>query len=154
MVVSSVLIWFLVGIVCFLVELALPGFIIFFFGIGSWCVALVLAFTDISLTTQLIVFLCSSLATLVVLRSKLRTVFLGGVFEQNDSVIVDSVVGTGTVTESILPPATGRIKYGGSFWTAVADEEIVKGTVVDVVEKNDLTVKVRPLTSGKENNNE
>jgi membrane protein implicated in regulation of membrane protease activity len=79
---------------------------------------------------------------------------LGGFFEQNDSVIVDTVSGTGTVTDAIRPPAAGRVKYGGSFWSAVADEEIAEGNVVDIVEKNDLTVKVRPMTSGKENDHE
>ncbi len=154
MFISPVLLWFLAGIACFLVEMALPGFILFFFGIGAWCVALALAVMDIPLATQLVVFLVCSLASLAALRSKLRTVFLGGVFEQNDSVIVDAASATGTVTEAILPPATGRVKYGGSFWNAVADEKIDAGTVVDIVGKNDLIVKVQPLTSLKETDNE
>lgn len=152
--ISPVLAWFLIGITCFLIEMALPGFILFFFGIGAWCVALLLAVTNLSLTVQLLVFLASSLITLALLRAKLRTVFLGGAFEQDDSMIVDKAAGTGEVIEAIIPPAPGRVKYGGSFWNTVADQEISVGTMVDIINKNDLTVTVCPLTSEKEPENE
>jgi membrane protein implicated in regulation of membrane protease activity len=154
MIVSPVLIWFLVGIGCFLVEMALPGFILFFFGIGAWCVALALVVTALSLSGQLLVFLGCSLVSLVLLRAKLRTVFQGSAFEEEDSMVIDVAAATGEVTDDIIPPASGRVKYGGSFWNAVADKEIKAGTVVDIVEKNDLTVKVCPLKAGKESNNE
>ncbi len=145
MTISPVLAWFLVGIACYVVELALPGFIIFFFGIGAWCVAVVLAITDVSLTWQLIIFLAGSLVTLGLLRSRLRSIFSGGALEQDDSVNVDSTRATGTVTEAIVPPAMGQVKYGGTFWRAAADEEIAPGTVVDIVKKKDLTVQVSPI---------
>ena len=143
--ISPVLVWFLVGIGCYVIELVLPGFIIFFFGIGAWCVALVLAMTDVSLTVQLIIFLACSLATLILLRSWVRSVFHGGALEEDDSVNVDPAPATGVVTEVIVPPAAGRVKYGGSFWRAVADETIAVDTVVVIVEKKDLTVKVCAL---------
>jgi len=143
--ISPVLAWFLVGIACYVIELALPGFIIFFFGVGAWCVALVLAMTDVSFTVQLVIFLVCSLVTLGLLRSWLRSVFLGGTLEEDDSVNVDPAPATGVVTEAIVPPAMGRVKYGGSFWKAVADEAIAVDTVVVIVEKKDLTVKVCAL---------
>ena len=143
--ISPVLAWFLVGIACYAIELALPGFIIFFFGVGAWCVALVLAMTDVSFTVQLVIFMACSLATLALLRSWVRSVFLGGALEEGDSVNVDPAPATGVVTEAIVPPAAGRVKYGGSFWMAVADEAIAEDTVVVIVEKKDLTVKVCAL---------
>lgn len=148
--ISPVLAWFLAGIVCYVIELALPGFIIFFFGIGAWCVALVLALIDVSLAQQLIIFIICSLVTLGLLRAKLRSVFLGDALEQDDSVNVDSAQATGTVSEAIVPPAMGRVKYGGTFWRAAADVEMAVGTVVDIVEKKDLIVKVRALETGEE----
>lgn len=72
---SPVLIWFLLGIGFFVAELILPGFIMFFFGIGAWCVAAVLAMAGLSLNTQLSVFLVSSLISLFLLRSWLRSIF-------------------------------------------------------------------------------
>jgi membrane protein implicated in regulation of membrane protease activity len=99
--------------------------------------------TNVSLTVQLIIFLVCSLITLGLLRSWLRSVFLGGVQEEDDSVNVDPAPATGVVTEAIVPPAAGRVKYGGSSWMAVADEVIAEDIVVVIVEKKDLTVKVR-----------
>ncbi len=142
---SPVLIWFLLGIGFFVVELILPGFIIFFFGIGAWCVAAVLAVVSLSLNTQLTVFLFSSLISLFLLRSRLRSIFFGSSSEESDSVNVDSAPATGVVTEAISPPAKGRVKYGGSSWQAVADEPIPADTVVEVVERKDLIIKVRKL---------
>jgi membrane protein implicated in regulation of membrane protease activity len=151
--ISPVLAWFLAGIACYVVELALPGFIIFFFGIGAWCTALVLAVADVSLTAQLVVFLVCSLLTLGLLRTKLQTVFYGGSTEEDDSVNVDPAPATGIVTRAIVPPAEGQVKYGGSFWRAVAEEPIGENTMVVIKEKKDLMVKVRPLDAGQEGKN-
>ncbi|CAK8717548.1 NfeD-like C-terminal domain-containing protein [Candidatus Electronema halotolerans] len=147
---SPVLIWFLLGIGFFVAELILPGFIMFFFGIGAWCVAAVLAMAGLSLNTQLSVFLVSSLISLFLLRSWLRSIFFGKETENSDSVNVDSAPATGVVTEAISPPARGRVKYGGSSWLSVADEPIPAGAVVAVVERKDLIIKVRRLDADKE----
>jgi len=141
---SPVLLWFLVGIAFFVIELALPGFIIFFFGLGAWCTALTVYFFDLSLSGQLAVFLIAGLITLLLLRSWLRGVFFGFSRQEDDSVNVEPASSTGVVIEDILPPAHGRVKYGGSFWQAEAKQPISTGTTVRIVEQHDLLVKVRP----------
>ncbi|MGB5686834.1 MAG: NfeD family protein [Candidatus Electrothrix sp.] len=143
--VSPVLIWFLLGIAFFVTELIVPSFILFFLGIGAWCTASVLAVADVSLTVQMIIFLISSLVTLISLRSWLRSIFLGDSNEEDDSVNVDSAPSTGIVTEAIVPPGPGRVKYGGSFWQAIADEPIPVDTVVQILERKNLIVQVCPL---------
>ena len=35
------LMWFILGLILFLLELVIPGFFIFFFGLGAWVTALV-----------------------------------------------------------------------------------------------------------------
>lgn len=148
---SPVLAWFLLGIAFFVVELVLPGFIIFFFGIGAWCTALALYLFAPSLTSQLVVFMVTSLIALLALRSYLRTIFHGQANTEEDSVNVVPASATGVVTEDIIPPAEGRIKYGGSFWRAVAGSRIDSGTVVRILERNNLQVKVKALeTEGEE----
>lgn len=148
--ISPVLAWFLVGIAFFVTELILPGFIIFFLGLGAWCAAAVSAVNPVSLTAQLLIFLVSSLLTLIFLRSRLRSIFTGKASEEADSVNVDSAPSTGVVVDAIAPPAEGLVKYGGSFWRAAADEPIPAGAVVLIVEKKDLLIKVRALNPGKE----
>ncbi|MCI5121482.1 MAG: NfeD family protein [Candidatus Electrothrix sp. AUS4] len=143
--VSPVLIWFLLGIAFFVTELIVPGFILFFLGIGAWCTALVLTIMHVSLTTQMIIFLVTSLVTLILLRSWLRAIFLGDSSREEDSVNVDTAPATGIVTEAIEPPGLGRVKYGGSFWQATADESIAVNEVVQILERKNLIVHVSPL---------
>jgi len=146
---SPVLIWFILGIAFFVVELALPGFIIFFFGLGAWSTALVQYVHPLPLSGQLMVFLAASLLTLLLLRTWLRSVFLGSSLEEEDSVTVEPDRGTGTVIEDIVPPAPGRVKYGGTFWRAEAEQPITSGTVVRIVAQKDLLVRVAPLQEEK-----
>ncbi|WPD21193.1 MAG: NfeD family protein [Candidatus Electrothrix aestuarii] len=143
--VSPVLVWFLLGVVFFITELIVPSFILFFLGVGAWCTSSVLALTSVSLTVQMIIFLISSLVTLVLLRSWLRSIFFGGSSQEDDSVNVDTAPSTGIVTEAIVPPGQGRVKYGGSFWKAIADEPIPENTVVQILERKNLIVQVCPL---------
>ncbi|MHC4497156.1 MAG: NfeD family protein, partial [Planctomycetota bacterium] len=49
------IIWFLVGLALLIMEFAMPGLIIAFFGIGACIVAIVCMITDIGINTQLIV---------------------------------------------------------------------------------------------------
>jgi membrane protein implicated in regulation of membrane protease activity len=147
--ISPTLAWFLLGIAFFVIELALPGFIIFFFGIGAWCTALAVFLLDLSLSAQLGVFLATSLVTLFLLRKYIQQVFIGVSQEDDPAVKAQPVSDTGVVTEDIVPPARGRVKFGGSFWKAEAETVITSGTAVKIVAQNNLVVKVLPL-SGKE----
>jgi membrane protein implicated in regulation of membrane protease activity len=147
--VSPVLVWFLLGIAFFVTELAVPGFILFFLGIGAWCAAAVVAIFDEPLSMQLLTFLVSSLGTLIFFRSRLRSIFFGDSSEEDDPVDMNFTSSTGVVTEAIMPPAQGRVKYGGSYWQAEADEPINVDTIVHVVEIKDLVIHVRTLKEKK-----
>jgi len=148
--ISPVLAWFLIGIFFYVIEMALPGFVVFFFGIGAWCTALTVYLADISTSVQLGVFLVTSLGTLFLLRKYLQTIFIGSA--QNDEALIKAgpVADTGVVTEDIIPPGTGKVKYGGSFWRAVAEEPISVGTNVKIISQENLEVKVQPLSDTTE----
>ena len=68
-----VLFWFLFGIFCLVLELVMPGFFIFFFGLGAWCAALAGLVPHISMSAQILIFLVASIALLILLRAKLTT---------------------------------------------------------------------------------
>ena len=148
--ISPVLAWFLIGIFFYVIELALPGFVVFFFGIGAWCTALTVYLADISTSVQLGVFLVTSLATLFLLRKYLQTIFIGSAQNDEASLKAGPVSDTGVVTEDIIPPGTGKVKYGGSFWRAVAEEPITVGTNVKIISQENLEVKVQPLSDTTE----
>ena len=141
---SPVLVWFLAGIVFMALELALPGLIVLFFGVGSWCAALAVFLVPMSLANQLLIFLAASIVSLLLLRTTLKKVFLGRVLEVDAMESVIPPGATGLVIEDIVPPAAGKIKYAGSFWQATADQAIAEGAIVNIVEKDNLSIKVSP----------
>lgn len=149
MILSQPLIWFFVGVAFLVVEMLLPGFILIFFTGGSWLVALLLLFLDISTTAQIAVFLVVSLILLFTLRKYSIKTFKGNTAEEVDDRYAESKIGkTATVTQAIAPGSTGEIKLMGSFWRAVADTEIEVGRSVVVEQKaseDGLTFKVKVI---------
>ena len=74
------LIWFLLGIGLAFLELYLPGFIVLFFGIGCWVTAGALLLWDMGLSLQILLFITSAVASLLLLRKWLMRIFRGGIF--------------------------------------------------------------------------
>ncbi len=146
---SPVLLWFIAGIFFLGFELFLPGLILFFFGIGAWCAALSVWIWPLTLSTQILIFLGASLVSLFLLRGMMKKVFQGRISGEATPDPVLSAGMTGVVAEDILPPAEGKIKYRGSFWRAVADRPIPKGTVVRIIKKEHLILTVSPMEQGE-----
>ncbi|MDO9579871.1 MAG: hypothetical protein Q7J06_04815, partial [Bacteroidales bacterium] len=71
------LVWFLAGIAIMLAELAVPGFVIIFFGLGCWGAAVVAVFAPGAYSAQVTVFLIVSVASLMTLRKVAMRVFVG-----------------------------------------------------------------------------
>ena len=147
--VNPVLVWFLVGLVFLLAELTLPGFVIIFFGIGAWITALLLLLGLLkSFNSQLLVFLVTSVASLVIFRKKGRGVFEGktsGKLGPDQSL--DDIKGEkAVVVEAVLPNKLGgKVEFHGTLWEAESDVPIKKGAIVEIVGRVNLTVKVKPL---------
>ncbi len=141
------LIWFLVGLVLLILEFALPGLIIAFFGVGAWIVALVCLITDIGINTQLIIFIICSVLSLLILRRWLKGVFLGhsGMKQDLKKNLEDFVGQRAVVKEKIVPKLGGKVEFHGTNWEAYADEEIAERTVVEIVGKDNITLKVKAV---------
>lgn len=141
------LIWFLIGLALLLLEFTLPGFIIFFFGVGAWMVAVLCLFTDVSLNAQLGIFLVVSVLLLISLRKWVKTVFIGRItLKQNlDEKFEDFVGKKAVVSKRITPGSQGRVEFHGSNWNAESDEIILEGTTVEIIKKNNITFKVKSI---------
>lgn len=140
-------IWCVLGIIMLLAEFVMPGFVIFFFGIGALFVALLCFLTEtLSINAQLIIFLISSILLLIVLRRWFKAIFQGIFGSKNKMPInIKTNVGeTAVVTKKITPLEKGRVEFHGSMWSAEASAEIAEGTTVVIVEQNNLTFKVKP----------
>ena len=141
------LIWFLVGLMLLILEFAMPGLVIFFFGIGACIVAVVCLVAPISVNVQLIIFIAASVLSLILLRKWLKGIFLGHTAsKQNLKENLEEFIGQhAVVTETIVPKFGGKVELHGTNWTAQADREIAEGTVVEIIGKDNLTFKVKAL---------
>ena len=141
------IIWFLVGLGLLILEFILPGLIVAFFGVGAWIVALVCLITDIGINTQLIIFIISSVLSLICLRKWLKGVFLGhSGSKQNLKENLEEFIGQkAVVKEKIVPNSGGKVEFHGTNWIAEADEEIAEGTMVQIIGKDNITLKVKSL---------
>ena len=134
-------IWFLIGLGLLLLELAIPGLVILFFGAGAWVTALVCAFADINLNLQILIFLVASLLGLVLLRKYLKKRFFG----RSDTEIEDQLeefLGRKAKAVSDFKGGTGKVEFKGTQWTATCEEPVSKGDWVVIRSKDSLTLKV------------
>lgn len=139
---SPPVIWFIIGAALLLLELAVPGLIIFFFGIGAWVVSLLLVFFDISLTWQILIFIVSSVAGLILLRRGLKNKFFSQV-ESRPDILDDEFTGyTATAETDLTPGKKGKVSFRGTQWNALSDMPVSKGAQVRIVSKESITLNV------------
>jgi len=125
------LIWFLVGVGLVLLEFAVPGVILVFFGVGAWVAALTTwAGLTTTIQSQLLVFAAASTLLLVFLRKWIKGKFSGHVSDvQDPSRNLDEFTGKPVeVLEDVLPGHSGgKVEFKGAAWSARSDEPVKKG---------------------------
>ena len=139
------LLWLLVGVLLFILELMLPGFVLFFFGLGAWVTAITSWLWPIELSGQLAIFIASSLLSLLALRGLIRRVFLGKRTDAGEDTPSAREGEVAEVLVTIAPPAEGKIRYSGSSWRATAEERIEAGEMVAIVRQEGLLMRVRKI---------
>ena len=144
------LIWFLIGLVMLLMEFALPGLVIFFFGVGAWITAAVCflnTYVHDTLNAQLLLFITSSVLSLLVLRKWLKGIFSGHIDSEQDLTMdMEEYVGQKALVKiKIIPKRSGKVEFHGTDWIAEADEEIEEGASVEIIGKDNITLKVKSI---------
>ena len=141
--------WFLIGLGIMLVELALPGFVIIFFGIGAWITAfLVWVGVLDSLNAQLLAFVGASIVSLLALRGWLQRTLQGRVSDEelSETGLDDFIGHKAKVSVAISPDSTeGRVDFRGTGWAASARVAIPAEVTVRIVSKDNLTLQVEPI---------
>lgn len=138
-------VWFLVGLGLLLLELALPGLVVLFFGIGAWVTALFCVILDINLNWQILIFLVASLLGLALLRKYLKNRF----FNRTDKKIEDQLeeyIGHKAKAVTDFIDGSGTIEFKGTQWSAQCDEAVSKGEWVVIKSKDSLTLGVSKST--------
>lgn len=134
------LFWLSIGVMLFIMEMVVPGFVLFFFGVGAWTTALVNWFYPISMATQIFLFAVVSLVSLVCFRGLIKGKFFSNA-EAEDLIIEEN--DRAEVVKAIHPPHQGRVKYNGTLWQAEAEEAIEVGEIVRLVRRTNLVIHVK-----------
>jgi membrane protein implicated in regulation of membrane protease activity len=138
------LLWFLIGLVLFLLELVVPGFVIFFFGFGAWVTALICLIAHPSPNLQIVIFAVTSALSLIALRRMIQNKFFNGKTDGIDTVEDEFTGKEGTALSDFGPNRKGKVEFKGTTWNAESVSEIREGQSVTIIEKSSFNLIVEP----------
>lgn len=133
------LFWFLLGIVFIISELFIPGFTIFFFGCGAILTGIAgLAIPAVlsNYTVQLLIWLITSILSLIFLRKKFSNTFSGKIHKNQ----IESFIGKkALVIDEIDKNTSGRININGTSWKAESlnNEKIFSNEKVLIIRRKE-----------------
>lgn len=129
--------WVVAGVALVLCELAIPLFVLIWFGLSAIAVGILLALLpSVSLTAQLSLWLLLSIAFVVcwfrVFRPNQHKTRAG----MSDNNVIGEV---GLLVRAVAPFQKGEVRFqkpllGSEVWTCIADQEITVGERVRIVQ--------------------
>jgi inner membrane protein len=138
------LIWFIVGLGLFLLELVIPGFFIFFFGLGAWVAAFSCLIWEPGTNLQIIIFALASLLTLIGLRKIIQKRFFYSKGSESADV-EDEFTGKEAIAKTEFGAgSTGKVEFKGTRWDAESASDISEGQRVIVIRKDSFKLIVEP----------
>lgn len=139
---NAPVVWFVIGFVFLLLEFFVPGLILFFFAVGAWIVAGLCLFSDPSINTQLVVFLASSLLTILLFRKWVKKLIWAG--KHSTELMEDEFLGkTGKAETFIGPGQNGKVDFKGTTWDARSEDIIDKGDNVTIIGNDSILLIVK-----------
>jgi len=138
------LIWFILGLVLFLLELVIPGFFIFFFGLGAWVTALICLIGEPGTNLQIIIFAISSVLSLIGLRKIIQKKFFYSKDDDSNKVEDEFTGNEALATSDFGSEKQGKVEFKGTTWKAESTSEIKQGQRVIIKEKENFKLIVEP----------
>ncbi|MDR2460195.1 MAG: NfeD family protein [Deltaproteobacteria bacterium] len=155
------LFWFVLGFVLLILEVVTPGALFFiFFGIGAWIVALLLFFVpQLPIWAQWSIFIVTSLIALLILRKQILKLLNAKKTPVTDSLsepmVADRYLGQEVdVLADLVPNRPGIVEFNGTQWQAKSRTFIPLGDRARIVELDNLTLWVEPISSQVESSGE
>lgn len=138
---ESQIIWTIILIISLAVEALTLNLVTIWIALGA-LVALISSIFVSSVMIQTVIFIITTLLTLIFTRSFIKDILKVKSVKTN----LDSVVGQiGIVTSDISEDKRGKVKIAGKIWTAISDSPISVGEKVEIlaIEGVKLVVKRR-----------
>lgn len=140
-------IWLFIALIAFIMEIFIPSFVLFNFGIGALLGSLV-AGLNLSLEWQIVCFSIGTLLSFFLIRPIMKKFAYKR--SDNSTTNVDAMVGRqALVTEEISNENnTGLVSLDGDIWKArsLGNEIIARGSFVEVVQVNSIILIVKTIT--------
>ena len=134
-------IWMVAGFIFFLLEFVVPGLILFFFAVGAWIVALLCLLFDMSVSTQLVIFLAGSILTILLFRNWVKKMIW---LKNSNTEMENEFIGkTGKAESRISPGNEGQVDFKGTSWKARSNDVIEKGENVIIVGNESILLIVK-----------
>ena len=138
------IIWLIAGLTMMLAEFMIPGFVIFFFGVGALCTAGALWISPMAPAGQFIVFLACSLVLFFGARRFFPDIFTGKTKPGNIPLDEEEFSGErAVVIEEITPDKPGKINFHGTVWSAESQRVCSEGELVTIIRRVNLTYHVK-----------
>jgi len=138
------MIWFMIGLVLFLLELVVPGFVIFFFGLGAWVTALVCLIADPGINIQALIFVVVSVLALVGLRKIITKKFFYSKDNRSEEVEDEFTGKEAIALVDFDTEKNGKVEFKGTNWKAESASAIKAGQTVIIIEKENFKLIVEP----------
>jgi inner membrane protein len=138
------LLWFAIGLGLFLLELIIPGFFIFFFGLGAWVTAIVCLIAEPGTNLQIIIFAVTSVLSLIGLRRIIQKKFFYSKENKSEEVEDEFTGKEALSTTDFGPGEKGKVEFKGTTWKAESSSEVKVGQSVVIIEKENFTLIVEP----------
>ena len=142
------IIWLIIGIVLIFSEFIMPGLVIAFFGCGALITSFAIwQFPEVSqsIHLQLLIFIATSILTLVFLRKYFFNIFHGKSVDVGSKNVVNVEIGKILPVVEMLKPGEvgGKVRYQGTVWNAKCDDEVAPGENVTLLGCENITLIVK-----------
>lgn len=139
-------IWLTIALICFIMEIFIPSFVLFNFGIGA-VIGSFAAGLNLSMEWQILFFSAGTMMSFFLIRPAVKKFAYRK--SEGYKTNMEAMVGrTATVTEEISNENNrGRVLLDGDNWQArsIDNEIIPAGTPVEIVQLNSIILIVKKI---------
>lgn len=136
------LLWVFIGIVFLIAEILTTSFFIIFLGLAAFTIAAICSVWFIQLPIQIGGFALLALIYVLAFRKIFRKRKLKNITDFTDTSLIGEI---GLIEENIPLNGYGKVLVRDTYWRAVSNQDLAKGTKVKIIDQQNLTLEVRVL---------
>ncbi len=143
----AAIVWMVLGIILLVIELALPGMVFVFFGVGALLISLVVFLGIIqSISISILLWLVISFLLFMLLRRIINKYIPS---KSNYQFVEDDVDIAGKIVEVVSRinsnNSDGRISYSGTTWPAISRNSVIEpGKKAKILYRDNISFVVEP----------